>query len=246
MALYRASRSIVLFLSLAMTSCYPFEGLRNKAIQTGERNYAVEPFASSISNEFSYSSSPFRNADLSRSTIEFSLLAYQLKNTSDVLCNKYKIDLALSQTGWNFLADITNVFLGALGGGIGGVTAQATSAATGAVTGVKNTISSDIYQKVTDIVSNYIDTSRDEEWIAINNKLKKKLYQNKAEVFNDVQTYHSRCSLVRALATAAKESGNKKVDADQAVEDSSEGKTKTDQSTPARGSPGSTGHRAQP
>ena len=142
---------------------------------------------------------------------------HELKNRSDIICNKYKVDLALSQTGTNFIADILNVGLGALGGGIGGATAQATSAATGAITGAKNVVTSDIYQKITDIVSNYIDLSRDDEWVIVEHKLKTGGYANAAEVFNDVQNYHNRCSLIQALATAQKESANKKTDADKTV-----------------------------
>ncbi len=179
--------------------CSVSSGCSN-GIAYGERQYAVEPLDMPGQEPFSYPSStnPPTNIKAERESyyknVSYSNFAYELKNRSDVMCDKFKLDLALSQTGTNFSANFTNVILGALGGGIGGTVAQATSAATGAVTGFKNTVTSDIYQKITDTISNYIDTSRDEEWTRIQKKFKKSTYISKSEVRNDVQKYHARCS----------------------------------------------------
>jgi hypothetical protein len=215
---------------LTLASC----SNNDKAKLFGERAYSAWPLLNPdnddipglVGNNFAWkSSTAYHN---------ISSLAYALKVRSDAICDRYKVDLTLQQTGTSFLADMFSVLIAPIGAVAGGVTGQAVSAAQGAATGTKNTISSDIYQQVTGIVANYIDVGRDQQWTTIEKNLAGHVYDpyvignevvtttkdsNNKDVtrieyrgynprlFDDIQTYHNACSLGAALKTAESQSG---------------------------------------
>lgn len=191
----------LLFLSVA--SCSNNDWLKN----FGEKSYSVRPLLSKENDDI---------PGLKDNTFAWQRdheytdrkLASTLKVRSDAICDRYKLDLTLQQTGTSFLADLLSILIAIPGGIVGGLTGQVSSAVQGGATGFKNTASGDIYQKVTGVISNYIDSGRNEQWAAIQKNLDTGSYRNdQSLLFADIQTYHDSCSLQDALKTAAAQSG---------------------------------------
>jgi len=226
---------IVLILTLAFTSC----SNNDRAKLFGERAYSVWPLLNTANddipglqdNTFAWN----RDKDRNKEYVDNEDLAYALKVRSDAICDRFKVDLTLQQTGTNFLADLFSVFVAPIGAVAGGVTGQAVSAAQGAATGFKNTVASDIYQQVTGVVANYIDVGRNNQWVTIQNNLHNHVYgQNRSHLFDDIQSYHNSCSLQAALKTAGNSSGKEAQDAAQNAKKASAGAAAPAAPAPAR------------
>lgn len=185
-----------------------------------------DPFAFSITNDKN-NANRFKTIDA---------LAEVLKRRSNDLCEKFKVDSALSQTGTNWVLDAFSAAIAPAGAIVGGVTGQAVSATQGATAALKKASLTDIYQGINGVLSNYIDINRDKLWLTIDQKLKSDAYGDEvihppdekhqfsageSQLVNDVQDYHNRCSLLEAIRAGQNDSSQMKKKTDEQVQQAS-------------------------